>query len=217
MDSLWLLVTLCVLCSLSTAEQDAIPRSSQVHIALIPPDKMSISWVTKLPYSEPPSISLSSKPPNSLNVSEWSQIIGYTQPDTDINRYYHHVITPALTPHQRYWHKPGGNASIYSFTARDPTGTKSDSEKSNGSNQITRILAYGDLGVMNSKETIERIKNITNTTASNTASTAVDFILHFGDIAYPDDYDGMLIPEILIFVRLRVLEWSMRSNQDTSS
>ena len=195
-----LLLSLLAFLSLATAgtaENDAIPRSSQVHIALIPPDKISISWVTKSPYTDEPSIALSTEPPNSKNnTDKWTQIAGYTQSEGDIDRYFHHVITPALTPRKRYWYKPGSNASIYSFTARDlkkptPSPTKNGHHSHH---EVTRILAYGDLGVANSKETMQRIKKITNTTSANSASTAIDFILHFGDIAYADDYDGTLRP-----------------------
>lgn len=186
-----------ILCSLSSAGNDEIPRSSQVHIALIPPDKLSISWVTKEPYDDDPMVALSTKAPDQANnTNDWSQIGGYTQPDDDIHRYYHHVITPTLTPHQRYWYKPGYNASIYSFTARNlKTSTPSPTKHGHPhSNEVTRILAYGDLGVANSKETMQRIKAITNTTNADSASTAIDFILHFGDIAYADDYDEVFPP-----------------------
>eukprot|EP01083_Nonionella_stella_P211426 764492_1 len=163
-----------ILISLTT---HATPYSTQVHISLIPPHQISISWITNESYTTQPIIYLTTINPSFQNITTNSTIIPtYTQSDGNISRYYHHGISPTLIPSIQYWYQPGPNASIYTFISRDLSNKQSN-------NKPFSFLAYGDLGITNSENTISLIKHLT------TPSTAIDFILHFGDISYADDRD----------------------------
>ncbi len=173
--------------------ESSIPFSTQVHIGLIPPDKASISWVTNASYTttNTPIVYLSSTP----NITSNSiQLPVETQSDGGISRYYHHAITPQLTPLQQYWYQPGPNASIYTFIARNTAPLNSDNiENTKASDPLIKFLTYGDLGIKNSENTIDLIKKLTNINAAK-PSIDMDFILHFGDIAYADDRDIIYPP-----------------------
>ena len=93
-------------------------------------------------------------------------------------------MTPSLTAQQQYWYQPGPNASVFSFIARNLTNDGAASPPTN-------ILLYGDLGVSHSTNTMELIKQLTDISSNG---TAIDFILHFGDIAYADDRDIVFPP-----------------------
>ena len=150
----------------------AIPLSTQVHIAFIPPYQMSISWVTNEAYTDTPIVYLSSNNPNAHNITiNSTQITAETQSNKVLSRYYHHAVTPPLYPLTQYWYQPGPNASIYTFVSRDFH-----------QKEPFKFLAFGDMGITNSNYTISLISNLTNT-------EPIDFILHFGDIAYADDRD----------------------------
>ena len=175
-----LLASLCV--------ADSIPLSTQVHIALIPPDKSAISFVTKAPFDNPPIVYLSAVDPKLQNITVNStQIPCTTISEGNISRYYHHAVTPPLIAHQQYWYQPGPNASIFSFTARTLTNDGAQ-------NPPINILLYGDLGVSHSSDTMALIKQLANISSGGTAPTDIDFILHFGDIAYADDRDVIYPP-----------------------
>ena len=157
---------------------------------------MSISWVTHDSYTITPIVYLSSINPSIQNITKNStQIQVITQSDGGIGRYYHHAITPQLTPLKQYWYQPGPNASIYTFIARNTAPINSPITspiKSPSNDPLVKFLAYGDLGITNSENTIDLIKQLTN--IANTPSTDIDFILHFGDIAYADDRDLVFPP-----------------------
>eukprot|EP00486_Rosalina_sp_Unknown_P003519 CAMPEP_0201571880 /NCGR_PEP_ID=MMETSP0190_2-20130828/14856_1 /ASSEMBLY_ACC=CAM_ASM_000263 /TAXON_ID=37353 /ORGANISM="Rosalina sp." /LENGTH=478 /DNA_ID=CAMNT_0047997017 /DNA_START=74 /DNA_END=1510 /DNA_ORIENTATION=+ len=188
------MISLLILISKSL---EAIPLSTQVHIGLIPPDQMSISWVTLAPYTTTTPIVYLSSTPNITNNA--TQISVTTQSDGGINRYYHHGITPQLTPLKQYYYQPGPNASIYTFIARNTAPLNSDNENSDtdtdtASDPVVKFLAYGDLGIKNSENTIDLIKSLTKVNGNAASTTDIDFILHFGDVAYADDRDIVFPP-----------------------
>jgi hypothetical protein len=89
--------------------------------------------------------------------------------------YNHHVVITGLKPDTRYYYRcgdaQGGWSEVHSFvSATDQPRPFS-------------IAVYGDMGVHNSRNTIARVKDLVN-------SSAIDWVLHVGDISYADDYAG---------------------------
>lgn len=171
-----LVLLLTFILSLSATNE---PFSHQAHISLLPENRVSISWVTYEPYSNNalPLLYLSTNPKDIINNA--SIFEGYTLSNTDKSRYYHHCETNSLPPNKLYYYQPGVNASIFSFTSRNPyfNGYKDG-------DPLFTFVAYGDMGYANGNQTFELLSQYVVQKKAN-----IDFIMHIGDITYADDYD----------------------------
>lgn len=204
MDILLFLVVLLLL-SIAGIQSSNVPLSHQVHLALNPGNRLAISWVTYKPYSneESPVLYLSDKKPSNNNITNTSTTItGYTLSNYESSRYYHHCITPELIGNKTYYYQPGKNASAFSFvsplnTTESQTIT-TDLYHSNPSkhkpskpkpvnNPLLTMIAFGDMGVTYSQDTIALLKSMTD--PGNKNYTKIDLISHIGDISYADDRD----------------------------
>lgn len=94
--------------------------------------------------------------------------------DPTLVRFHHHAVMTELSAATRYYYRvgspAGGMSEVHSFTTRPKTAPKH-----------AKFVLYGDMGLVNSAETIQRVAHLVK-------STPPDFIMHIGDISYADDY-----------------------------
>ncbi len=147
---------------------------SQVHIALAGRnndglvDTMVISWAT-INDTQKHLVKYGIASNNYTSLAN-----GYSQQYYET--YHHHTILPStLQPNTRYYYVVGdeidGYSKEHSFLSPDD---KLDP------NESVSFLAYGDLGVWYSDDTMSYINKAVNT-------GDIDLILHSGDISYADD------------------------------
>jgi acid phosphatase type 7 len=106
-------------------------------------------------------------------VSITKSYIPDSMTDPTLVRYHHHAIMTGLAIGTRYFYQVGsvaGLSSVFSFTTRPATAS-----------QHAKFVLYGDMGVINSAETVQRVEHLAKTNPP-------DFIMHIGDISYSDDY-----------------------------
>jgi len=99
------------------------------------------------------------------SASEWKHDYGFN----------HFVKLTHLTPNARYYYVcgdgNGGWSSEFSFKAIPPAG----------STNTFRMAIYGDMGIVNSQKTVERVQ-------ARLQRGEIDWVFHVGDISYADKH-----------------------------
>jgi hypothetical protein len=128
--------------------------------AILNDDSLTISWSTNNSYLSKPIIFYGLSPDN-LNETSTGFSIQYHQ-----DSIHHHVPTHSLIQSSFYYLKTNHNPNIQQFLSNPNI---------NAEKQL-RIAIYGDMGIVNSNNTMESLKK-----------RNIDLFLHIGDISYADD------------------------------
>ena len=168
--SFWTLLRSLLFASMAMqfVQVSCLSSIKQVHLALGgKPGEMMVSWLTHDQLEHPPEAGVSLNPAGPFrNFSGFSSHYYVS--------FHHNVRLKHMQPGARYHYRVYGQTSEYvegSFVVPDVETA----------GRFT-IAMYGDMGVTNSEETMQRLDE---------RKSAYDFVYHVGDIGYADDY-GLL-------------------------
>lgn len=185
-------------------EQWADPMEpTQVKLSFVP-SGMAVSWATLQPYQSPnaPRVAYGTNPnvsdllpapqlaslmcesdadphsplfPLMLSLHCWAQSLYSLASSNESTTYgtswFHTVVISPLSPSSLYYYQVQGSPIVRSFLTAPRVGSQ----------WPFTALVVGDMGLVNSADTMARMQEETN-------SRRNDFVMHVGDISYADDF-----------------------------
>jgi len=150
---------------------------AQEHIARTSkPSEMVVSWFT---YDK-----IDSATVQYYRITDPSQVLSAVGESVSYlsSAFAHHTLLQSLLANTKYYYRCKGATTWsdwYDFTTPNVSFT--------GSFQIP---VYGDMGITNSINTIQRLNTLIAKNRLGELSEGIPFILHVGDISYADDRDS---------------------------